>query len=153
VDADTIVPELLLVRISHALSDVNVAGGACDTLYRPKRIILRLYLECWRVFGRFFRMAQGPTQFVRRDAFAALGGYNERLFMGEDVDFYWRLKKFAKQRRKNVDLIHDLRVVPSCRRFDRWPLWRTLIWTNPLLIAVFQRQSSMWKGWYSNVLR
>ncbi|GEM_PF-121118 len=153
VDADTIVPELLFVRICNALSDINVDGGAFDTLYRPKRIVLRLYLGLWRLFGRFFRMAQGPTQFARREAFAALGGYKEHLYMGEDVDFYWRLKKFAAQRGKKVKLIRDLRVVPSTRRFDRWPLWRTLIWTNPLWVTIFQRRSSMWNGWYSNALR
>jgi glycosyltransferase involved in cell wall biosynthesis len=153
VDADTIVPESLLVRVCQALSDPMVVGGAFDTVYRPKRIVLRVYLALWRVFGRFFRMAQGPTQFVRRQAFVAVGGYNERLYMGEDVDFYWRLKKFAEPRGENVKLVRDLRVVPSTRRFDRWPLWRTLVWTNPLWIAIFQRRASMWKGWYSNALR
>jgi len=153
VDADTIVPELLLVRICNALSDTNVDGGAFDTLYRPRRIMLRMYLGLWRLFGRFFRMAQGPTQFARREVFAALGGYHEHLYMGEDVDFYWRLKKFAEQRGKKAHLIRDLRVVPSTRRFDRWPLWRTLVWTNPLWITMFQRRSSMWSGWYSNTLR
>jgi hypothetical protein len=35
--------------------------------------------------------------------------------------------------------LNHLRVVPSVRRFDQWPLWRTLVWTNPLFILLFQR--------------
>ncbi len=153
VDADTVVPEMLLVRICNVLFDTNVDGGAFDTAYRPKRIVLRFYLELWHLFGRFCRMAQGPTQFARREAFLAIGGYQEHLYMGEDVDFYWRLKKTAERHGKNVKLIRDLRVVPSTRRFDLWPLWRILVWTNPLWITIFQRRSSMWNGWYSNTLR
>ena len=29
----------------------------------------------------------------------------------------------------------NVQVYPSPRRFDQWPLWRTLIWTNPLVVA------------------
>jgi hypothetical protein len=92
--------------------------------------------------------AQGATQFCRRDGFFALKGYDETLFMGEDVDFYWRLKRFAGRRNGGVSFIEDVRVVPSARRFDRWALWRTLIWTNPLFILMFRRRKKAWHGWY-----
>ena len=88
-------------------------------------------------------MAQGATQFCRRDAFLALNGYDETLFMGEDVDLYWRLKKFAKRRNVGVSFIEDITVVPSTRRFDQWGLWRTLIWTNPLFILMFRRERAV----------
>jgi hypothetical protein len=152
-DADTIVPELLITRVCVAFGNSAVLGGAVDTLYRPRRVILRLYLELWRLFARLTHMAQGATQFIRRESFIALNGYDERLFMGEDVDFFWRLKRLANQRACGVQLIRDLRVIPSTRRFDRWPLWRTLFWTNPLVVAVCQHSPSTWRGWYSNTPR
>jgi hypothetical protein len=93
-------------------------------------------------------MAQGATQFCRHDLLLGLNGYDETLFMGEDVDFYWRLKRIAKQQNGSVVFIEDLRVVPSARRFDQWPLWRTVVWTNPLFILLFQRRRTCWHGWY-----
>ena len=45
------------------------------------------------------------------------------------------------------------RVRPSCRRFDIWPLWRILIWTNPLFIVLFRRWKPVWRGWYSDPVR
>jgi hypothetical protein len=40
-------------------------------------------------------------------------------------------------------------VVPSARRFDRWPVWRTLIFTNPFLILLLgRRRKSAWGDWY-----
>lgn len=148
VDADTIVPDKLLSRIVAAMSDTNCLGGAVDTDYRPMKVTVRVYLQFWRILGSLTGMAQGATQFCRRDLFFALNGYDETLFMGEDVDFHWRLKRIAKRRNGGVVFVEDLRVVPSTRRFDQWRLWRTLIWTNPLFIFLFRRTATSWQGWY-----
>jgi GT2 family glycosyltransferase len=98
-------------------------------------------------------MAQGAAQFYRRDVFSNLGGFDERMFMGEDVDLFWRLKKFAKRAGGRTVFIRDIQVVPSCRRYDLWPLWRALVWTNPFLAALCQRRRSTWRGWYEDAPR
>src|SRR5471030_3527254 len=36
----------------------------------------------------------------------------------------------------------------SPRRFDLTPTWRTLIWTNPVFIALFRKRCSTWTAWY-----
>lgn len=148
VDADTVVPDKLLSRIVEAMSDAACFGGAVDTDYRPMKLTVKVYLQFWRILGKLTGMAQGATQFCRRDLFFALNGYDETLFMGEDVDFHWRLKRIAKRQNGSVVFIEDLRVVPSTRRFDQWRLWRTVVWTNPLFILLFQRRRTCWHGWY-----
>jgi glycosyltransferase involved in cell wall biosynthesis len=147
VDADTVVPVQLLARIAETMSDATCLGGAVDTDYRPQKIAVRVYLESWRILGKLLGMAQGATQFCRRDSFMALKGYDETLFMGEDVDFYWRLRRFATRQNARVVFIEDLKVVPSTRRFDQWQLWRILLWTNPLVVLMFRRRKSCWQGW------
>ena len=89
---------------------------------------------------------QGATQFCRKCVFEEVGGYDEKAWIGEDVDFYWRLKRFAKADHRTVRFIRNPPVQPSCRRFDKWPVWRVLIWTNPLFIALFRRWKAVWKG-------
>jgi len=153
VDADTVVPENLLSRIVDAMSDDACFGGAVDTNYRPKKLTIQAYLEFWRIIGKLTGMAQGATQFCRKDVFFTLKGYDETLFMGEDVDLYWRLKRFAKRQNGSVFFIEDIRVVPSTRRFDQWRLWRTLLWTNPLIIFMFRRSKTCWRGWYKSAPR
>lgn len=148
IDADVMVPETLLWRITQCLSDPVCIGGAVDTDYQPVHFSVKMYLQLWRLIGKAARMAQGAVQFFRRDAFFSLGGYDETLYMGEDVDLYWRLRRGAKQQGSRVCLINDLHVAPSCRRFDQWPLWRTLIWTNPFVVPFFRRQKGFWDGWY-----
>jgi hypothetical protein len=99
----------------------------------------------WRLLGRATGMAQGAAQFYSRDAFFSLGGFDAKLFMGEDVDLFWRLKRLARKTRGRVVVIMDIAFVPSCRRFEQWPFWLTLLWTNPVPITLFQRSHFFWR--------
>jgi cellulose synthase/poly-beta-1,6-N-acetylglucosamine synthase-like glycosyltransferase len=148
IDADTLIPENLLWRIRDSLADPACAGGSVDTDYQPVSSALRLYLLMWRVLGKLMGAAQGATQFCRRSVFFSLGGYDEKLYMGEDVDFYWRLKRMARKQSQKVCFLTDVRVKPSCRRFNQWPLWKTLLWTNPIVIWPLQRKRKAWHAWY-----
>ena len=153
IDADVIVPPNLLDVICEAMSAPTCVGGAVDVDYRPRRITMRLYLHAWRLLARFTGMAQGAAQFCRRCVFEQVGGYDEKAWIGEDVDFFWGLKRFAKASKSTVKFIRSPRVRPSSRRFDKWPIWKVLIWTNPLFIALFRRKKNVWSGWYSRPVR
>jgi hypothetical protein len=153
VDADTHWPESLLCRIVAVMSDHRCIGGAVDTDYRPRRFMVRAYLRFWRVIGKMFHLAQGATQFCQASVFSSLGGYDETFFMGEDGEFYWRLRKAARRTASTVELIDDVRVVPSCRRFDKWPFWKMLILTNPLVCILFSRTKKPWGDWYGSSRR
>jgi glycosyltransferase involved in cell wall biosynthesis len=152
-DADTRVPDPVLSRIVEVMSDPDCVGGAVDVEHAPASVLIRWYLAAWRVLARLTGMAQGAAQFYRREAFLAQGGYDETIYMGEDVDCYWRICRAARRSGRRVCFIQDVRVIPSPRRFDRWPLWKTLIWTNPALIALLRRRKSAWRGWYEDIPR
>ena len=153
VDADVIAPHTLLEAIHAAMSDPACVGGGVDVDYRPRRRSMRLYLRAWRLLARLTGMAQGATQFCRARAFEEVGGYDETAWIGEDVDFFWSLKRLARRTDRTVAFIRQPRVWPSSRRFDKWPLWRVLVWTNPLFIALFRRRKGVWRGWYRHVVR
>ena len=63
----------------------------------------------WEVIG----YGAGRHTVLPKDVFFGLGGYDESLYMGEDVDFYWRLKRFAKRRNGRV-------------RVANWPVLKLL---------------------------
>ena len=153
VDADVLMPQCLLTKIYSVMSDSDCVGGGVDVEYQSKRRTMRIYLGIWRVLARLTDMVQGSTQFCRKEVFDEVGGYDENAWIGEDVDFYWALKKHAKRNGGTAHVIREPRVRPSSRRFDKWPLWRTLIWTNPLFIALFRRRKSFWEGWYTDAVR
>ena len=153
VDADVNMPDTLLEVIQGAMRDPACVRGGVDVDYRPKRLSMRFYLRAWRLLGQLSGMAQGATQFCRKSVFEQIGGYDEKACIGEDVDFYWSLKRYAKRTNGSVRFILHTRVQPSSRRFDKWPLWKILVWTNPLFISLFRRRKRFWAGWHSDAVR
>jgi len=148
VDADTLVPSQLLLRIGQVMANSACLGGAVDTAYHAQRPVIRAYLKFWRTLGMLGGMAQGACQFCGRHTFAELGGYDETWYMGEDVEFFWRLRAAARKRELQTCFIRDLQVSTSARRFDTWPLWRTLVLTNPVVVFALRRRRLPWAGWY-----
>ena len=154
IDADTLVPETLFETIVDLMKDETCCGGAFAVGYGDfKRWWMSIYMLGWRFWGKFFNMAQGAAQFYRRSAFDAAGGYDESIYMGEDIEFYWRVSKFARQSGGYLELIDEPRVVTSTRRFDKMSLWRTLLLTHPIFIRLAWRKRSFWKDWYDDPVR
>lgn len=153
VDADVLLPPALFEAIHDAMSDPACIGGGMDVEYRPRRRSMRLYLRAWRLLARRMRLVQGATQFCRRSVFEQVGGYAEQAWIGEDVDFYRSMERLARSAGGVVRFIEQPRVQASARRFDKWPLWKTLLWTNPLFIALFRRRKAFWAGWYRRPVR
>ena len=154
VDADTIVPASLFQKIAVVMEDERCFGGAVAVDYEQfERKWMRFYLRGWQFWGTFFNMKQGAAQFCRKAVFENLGGYDETIFMGEDVMFYWRLSKFAKQTDGHLFFVENPKVVTSARRFDRMSIWKTLLLTHPLFILLTLRRKKFWRDWYEKPIR
>ncbi len=148
IDADTVVPQQFLDKVVEAMTDPACIGGSPDVIHCVRSRLLRDYFNVWRWIGTKLGMAQGAAQFCRMAAFRTLNGYDESQFMGEDVDFYWRLRKLSDKVGGYLRFLDDVQVFPSPRRFDNTPIWHTLIWTNPVFIAPLRKTKAVWAGWY-----
>ncbi len=136
------------------MQDEKCFGGAVAVDYeRFERKWMKLYLRSWQFWGTFFNMKQGATQFCRKSVFENLGGYDETIYMGEDVMFYWRLSKFAGRANGHLFFIENPKVITSARRFDRMGIWKTLLLTHPLFILLTSKRKKFWRDWYENAVR
>lgn len=114
VDADTRTDEGVLREAVDALDGGAKAGGAParfdGDVPRTARVLRAAQTAVFRL-GRF---TGGCHQFAQRDAFFAVGGYDERLFAGEDM----RLAKAIKRRySRRAFAVLDRRVETSARKF------------------------------------
>lgn len=154
IDADTFVPETLFQKIIVVMKDEECFGGAVAVEYEGfERRWMRFYLLGWKFWGKFFNMAQGAAQFCRKSVFEELEGYDQTIFMGEDIEFYWRLSKYARRNKGYLYFVEQPKVVTSARRFDKMSLWKTFLLTHPMFIRLTWRKKSFWKDWYEKAIR
>jgi glycosyltransferase involved in cell wall biosynthesis len=153
-DADTTVPAGLFQKILEAMADEKCFGGAVAVEYGEcERKWMRYYLYGWKFWEKFFNMKQGAAQFCRRAAFETLGGYDKSIFVGEDIEFYWRLTKFARRRGGHLSFIDEPKVKTSPRRLDKISFWKTFVLMNPIYIRLLWRRKSFWEFWYDKTVR
>ena len=154
IDADTLVPDTLFQEITAAMEDQKCFGGAVAVEWGElERKWMKFYLLGGKFWTTVLNMKQGAAHFCRRVVFEKLEGYDRTIFMGEDIEFYWRLSKFARLNRGHLYFIEQPAVITSARRFDKMSLGKTLLLTNPLFIRLAWRKKSYWKDWYDEVVR
>ena len=109
--ADTHLPSGAGAVIASALRDPRVVGGCFRLRFEPSRPVLRLYgLASW--VDSYWTSFGDQAFFLRRSAFAAVGGFPEQPLM-EDVEMRRRLKRVGRF----VKLPSV--VVTSARRFEK----------------------------------
>jgi len=93
VDADTLVPEVVLRKALDALRSGAVGGGAAARFDddHPAWADGVMIAASW-ILGTA-RWAAGCFLFARRDAFERVGGFDERFFVSEEIHLSRALKK------------------------------------------------------------
>ena len=155
-DADTNVQPGLFERIAEVMSDQNCAGGSVAVEYekpRNRQLFMRFFMMLWTFLGRFTKMRQGALQFCRPTVFRELGGYDATIYVGEDIEFHWRLDRLAKSSGRFTTFVEKPKVETSSRRWEKMGLMRMLFFTHPITIFLMWRVQWMWKDWYSNAVR
>lgn len=127
VDADTRVPPETL-RAAWAAYNRGVIGGGCRIEFDQEIPRFgRLLLRVWETLARINRWAAGSFFFARRDAFEAVGGFDERFFAAEEIFTSEKLKRLGP-----FTVLHE-KVVTSARKLHSHKLtdhlrviWRSL---------------------------
>lgn len=134
IDSDCLVDRLWLLELIPAFKDSSLGaiGGMVDSFYvdsgleRYEKVKSSLYKGAWPRRSTEedpFFYVPSCNLLVRRDLFLRIGGFNESMFVGEDVDFCWRLQKqgFHIEYRPVGKVYHKHRnkITSFCkRRFD-----------------------------------
>ncbi len=90
-----------------------------------------------------FGGAPGEFQMLRADLFKKLGGFNEKIPMGEDADLFQRVAKYG---RTKIEM--SLYVMHPVRRAHQigWTKLIFLWWINWIPTTLFKRSyNSVWK--------
>ncbi|HEY0430136.1 MAG TPA: glycosyltransferase [Pyrinomonadaceae bacterium] len=154
IDADTIVRPALFQKIERRMKDEKCFGGAVSVEYGEfQKKWMKYYLFAWKFWETFFNMKMGAAQFCLKAVFEKLGGYDKSIFVGEDIEFYWRLAKFARRGGGHLFFVREPKVKTSARRLDKISFLQTFVLMNPIYIRLNWRKKSLWKAWYEKTIR
>jgi len=133
IDADSRMAPNMFEQIDNTLSTGKYIGGGVPI--RPERLSLGIFLTGLIALSFMPGLSAGLFWCYRND-FQAMGGFNESLLVGEDVDFAKRLRTYGKQKHKRFGTLWHTHIVTSCRKFDTfgdwyfvirpWILWRAI---------------------------
>jgi glycosyltransferase involved in cell wall biosynthesis len=105
IDADSY-PTVELLSDSLTAIRNNCLGGGATVAYETRDTTLRLSVGIWNLLSRAARWAAGSFIFCEAQAFRELGGFSQEFYAGEEIDFSRRLKRLARQRGREVVILH-----------------------------------------------
>jgi glycosyltransferase involved in cell wall biosynthesis len=122
IDADSRMSANMLQEIGVALRSGRYIGGGVPV--RPERLSPGIALT-GLLFALFIVPAglSGGLFWCWRKDFEAIGGFDERKAIAEDLDFARRLKAYGRARHKRFVTLWRTHITTSCRKFDRFGDW------------------------------
>jgi glycosyltransferase involved in cell wall biosynthesis len=129
-DADALLTPAVLASTLAALDGGKICGGGAQVELEgmPLTRSTRATVAGWNWVARTFRLAAGSYFFARREGWAGTGGFNEKVYAGEELGFARELKQWGKQRGLGFAVL--LHPVPSSarkvRQFTTWQALRLL---------------------------
>jgi len=124
VDADTLITPAVVRALLTARASGAIGGGTLVHFDQPLPRYARAWAATFTWMSRRFRLAAGCFLFVARDAFTAVGGFDEAYFAAEEIAFSRTLN------RRGRFVILSEPVVTSGRKvrtYTQAEIWRTFL--------------------------
>jgi len=137
IDADSTMSANMLSEIDCALARGDSIGGGVPII--PERFSLGIALT-WLMLAPYALIrhrVSGGLFWCRREDFEAIGGFDEGMVSGEDLDFALRLKAYGKSHGKSFRTLWRTSIHTSARKFDALGDWHLVL--RPGLIRTILR--------------
>ena len=125
IDADSTMHRDTFREAKRRLLTGRFVGGAVRVLPERSSPGIAVTMTMLNVALRFARTGGGLYWCWRRD-FRAIGGFDERLQIGEDLDFAKRLRHHGRATDRSFVVLENIPIVTSCRKYDRFGDWFAL---------------------------
>jgi len=116
VDADSYPSRELFLEVIAAIRGGRALAGGATVVFEIRNPVIRLWIGLWNALSRRARWAAGSFIFCEAAAFRELGGFDERFYAGEEVDFSRRMKRLARRRGREMVILHRHPLATSNRK-------------------------------------
>jgi glycosyltransferase involved in cell wall biosynthesis len=150
VDADTRIQPALLLEALRLLDKTPCVGGGSIIKFEGEvSTIGRVSIRVWEFISKLTRTAAGSFIFCRRDAFEAIGGYDESLYASEEVRFSRCIKKWGRPRGLSFSILDHAPAMTSARKMNWYSGPQMIGWIGLMVIMPLAVRSKRLCGfWY-----
>jgi len=121
IDADSTMSPNMLGEVDRALLSGKYIGGGVPI--RPERFSVGIFLSGLLIYCCLPPGLSAGLFWCYCCDFNAIGGFDETVVIGEDVDFARRLKAYGKRNGKRFGTLWRTHITTSCRKFDAFGDW------------------------------
>ncbi len=151
VDADMRIHPETFNAVATAMADERVIAGATGVRLERWSVGIALTYAVMVPMVWATRMDTGVV-FCRGADFEAVGGYDERRELAEDVAFLVALRRLGKRRRQRLVRLRPVKALASMRKFDEHGDWHYFTQIMPMAVPALlwpARRSALAKRyWY-----
>lgn len=149
VDADTMVSSDLLSMALGLLKSGSVIGGGATVRFDQELTgFTRLLVRFWNWWSLRSQTAAGCFIFCTKAAFEAVGGFDEKQYVAEELYISRALRQFAKKQGKKFQIISDYPVMSSARKKQWFSTGQMIRQILVLLIPGASRNRRLCWVWY-----
>ena len=150
IDADTRIQPQLLGDALHRLEQTSCVGGGSVIKFESEvGVIGRIGIGAWEHISKFARIAAGSFIFCRREAFEAVGGYDESLYASEEVRFSRLIKKWGKSNGLGFVILDSAPALTSARKLNWYSGPQIFGWiVLMILMPIAVRSRKLCSFWY-----
>lgn len=117
-DADVIMPDKkFLEKTLDEFNEKSLSVACCLAMIKNGKVIDRLGIEFANFYfvatERFVKHGVGYCTFIQKVLHEQIGGYNESIVLGEDIDYVTRASKLGEFR-----FLHSKKIIISLRRYE-----------------------------------
>ena len=128
IDADSCMSQDMLIEIEKEIRTDKSIGGCAKLMMERTSPGIFFNMHVIATIGAITNgLPRGAGLFwCRKTDFDAIGGFDEKLRVAEDIDFAKRLKQYGKKKKKKFIRLPRAFVITSTRKFDEFGDWMYL---------------------------
>jgi glycosyltransferase involved in cell wall biosynthesis len=117
IDADSHPSAELFADVAREIeSGKCLAGGSTVILETHDHPFANLVVRLWNTISRAGKFLAGSFIFCDAAVFREIGGFDEKLFAGEEIELSKRLKRRARRTNRRMVILHRHPLVTSARK-------------------------------------
>jgi glycosyltransferase involved in cell wall biosynthesis len=153
-DADTLLnPATLQSTIAVLESGHTGAGGSVVQLDSASvGAGARMLVQAWNAISRSLKLAAGSYVFCQREAWVETGGFDEQLYVSEEIWFSRELKRWCRANGCTFTILSASPIVTSARKLHWYSPWQLVKQFAIFLIPGTWRKPERCATWYTRPL-